>query len=55
MADVIAIFLYHIIAYRADIKPNINICITKADGIALGDYVGRCYCHVAMYIATPDM
>ena len=29
MADVIAIFLYHIIAYRADVKPNINLCITK--------------------------
>ena len=43
------------IAYRADVKPNINICITKADGIALGDCVGRCYCHVAMYIATTDM
>ena len=24
----------------------------KADGIALVDCVGRCYCHVAMYIAT---
>ena len=27
----------------------------KADVIAFGDYVGRCYCQVAMYIATPDM
>ena len=47
--------MYQYIAYRADINPNINICITKADGIALGDCVGRCYCHVAMYIAITDM
>ena len=40
MADVIAIYLYHIIVYRADVMPNIIFSITKADDIALGDYVG---------------
>ena len=49
MADVIAICMMSV--SRADVKPNVNM-YNKADGIALVDCVGRCYCHVAMYIAT---
>ena len=49
MADVIAICMMFV--SRPDVKPNINM-YNKADGIALVDCVGRCYGHVAMYIAT---
>ena len=46
MADVIGhIFICHIVAYRADVRP-IYYYITQADGIALDVCVGRCYCQL---------
>ena len=51
MADVIAMFssieqmlsLYLVYVYQ------------EADVIAFYDYIGRCYCHVFIYIALPNM
>ena len=37
------------------LSPYLSYVCQKADVIAFCNYIGRCYCHVAMYIATPNM
>ena len=34
------------------LSPYLAYVFQKADVIAFSNYIGRCYCHVVMYIAT---
>ena len=49
MADAIAMF--------SSIEQMLNpyLVYQEADVTAFYDYIGRCYCHVSIYIALPNM
>ena len=51
MADVIAMFS----SIEQMLSPYLVYVYQEADVIAFYDYIGRCYCHVFIYIALPNM
>ena len=51
MADVIAMFS----SMEQMLSPYLVYVYQEADVIAFYDYIGRCYCHVFIYIALPNM
>ena len=51
MADVIAMFS----SIEQMLSPCLVYVYQEADVIAFYDYIGRCYCHVFIYIALPNM
>ena len=51
MADVIAMFS----SIEQMLSPYLVYVHQEADVIAFYDYIGRCYCHVFIYIALPNM
>ena len=52
MAVVIALFSYVILLHVGQMLGPYMLIITKADGIALDIYVGRCYCQCHVYCYT---
>ena len=51
MADVIALFS----SIEQMLTPYLAYVYQEADVIAFYDYISRCYCHVTIYIAIPNM
>ena len=51
MADVIAMFS----SIEQMLSPYLVYVYQEADVFAFYDYIGRCYCHVTIYIAIPNM
>ena len=51
MVDVIAMFS----SIEQMLSPYLVYVYQEADVIAFYDYIGRCYCHVFIYIALPNM